>query len=82
MSNMKKRMKTAKKNMERAVYPLKIQAIRSRAQAQRFYVYMPMPLAAALGICGGEDVQWELIDRSELRLVRTKTTPPKTKQNF
>ena len=32
-----------------ASYPLKIQAIRSKGQNLRFYIYLPMPLAAALG---------------------------------
>ena len=53
-----------------ASYPLKIQAIRSKGQNLRFYVYLPMPLAAALGVRGGEDVSWELLDRKELHLVR------------
>lgn len=66
-----------KKEIEIARYPLKIQAIRSSGQNQRFYVYLPMPLAAALGIKGGEEVEWELLDRRELHLVRKKT--PKLK---
>jgi hypothetical protein len=65
-----------------ASYPLRIQAIRSKGQNLRFYVYMPMPLAAALGIKGGEDVQWELLDRRELRLVRCDPGTPKTKRPF
>jgi hypothetical protein len=67
---------------QRATYPLRIQAIRSKGQNLRFYVYLPMPLAAALGIAGGEEVEWELLDRSELRLVRRNLTPPKAKRRF
>jgi len=63
------------KRVATASYPLKIQAIRSKGQNLRFYVYLPMPLAAALGIQGGEEVSWELLERKELHLVR-KTTPP------
>lgn len=63
-----------------ASYPLKIQAIRSKGQNLRFYVYLPMPLAAALGIQGGEEVSWELLERKELHLVRKSTTPPKAKR--
>jgi len=70
------------KTPEQAVYPLKIQAIRSMGQNLRFYVYLPMPLAAALGIVGGEQVEWELLDRRELRLVRRKATPQKAKRPF
>ena len=55
-------------------YPLKIQAIRSKGQQARLYVYFPLPLAAAIGLEAGEEVQWELLDRGELHLVRTK--PP------
>lgn len=67
---------------ERASYPLKIQAIRSKGQNLRFYVYLPMPLAAALGIDGGEEVEWELLDRRELRLVRQPRVLPTAKRPF
>jgi hypothetical protein len=59
-------------------YPLKIQAIRSKGQQARLYVYFPLPLAAAIGLEAGEEVQWELLDRGELHLVRTKTPPATT----
>ena len=55
-----------------AIYPLKIQAIRSKGQQARLYVYFPLPLAAAIGLQAGEEVQWELLDRAELHLVRTQ----------
>lgn len=51
-------------------YPLKVQAIRSKGQQPRLYVYFPLPLAAAIGLEAGEEVQWELLDRRELHLVR------------
>ena len=51
-------------------YSLKIQAIRSKGQQARLYVYFPLPLAAAIGLQAGEEVQWELLDRSELHLTR------------
>ena len=54
-------------------YPLKIQAIRSKNQQARLYVYFPLPLAAAIGLEAGEEVQWELLDRGELHLVRNQT---------
>ena len=53
-----------------AFYPLKIQAIRSKGQQARLYVYFPLPLAAAIGLQAGEEVQWELLDRGELHLLR------------
>ena len=66
----------------RATYPQKIQAIRSSGQNLRLYVYLPMSLAAALGIEGGEEVEWELLSRKELRLVRCKPKPSKNKRSF
>ena len=39
-----------------------------------------MPLAAALGIEGGEEVSWELLDRSELHLVRAAPPPAGAKK--
>lgn len=53
-------------------YPLKVQAIRSKGQQARLYVYFPLPLAAAIGVEAGEEVQWELLDRRELHLVRNR----------
>lgn len=63
-----------------AIYPLKIQAIRSKGQQARLYVYFPLPLAAAIGIEAGEQVQWELLDRGELHLVRRQTPPAAARQ--
>lgn len=59
-------------------YPLKIQAIRSQGQQPRLYVTFPLALAAAIGLEAGEAVQWELLDRGELHLVRPVVTPPST----
>ena len=44
-----------------AKYVLKVQAIRSKGQQPRLYVYFPLPLAAAIGLEAGEEVQWELL---------------------
>jgi len=60
-------------------YPLRVQAIRSRGQNPRLYVSFPLALAAAIGLEAGEEVQWELLDRGELHLVRPNTPPPSTK---
>lgn len=53
-----------------AKYPMKVQAIRSRKQSPRFYVNIPLPLAAALELVAGETVRWQLLSRRELRLLR------------
>jgi hypothetical protein len=59
-------------------YPLRVQAIRSRGQAPRLYISFPGALAAAIGLEPGEEVQWELLDRGELHLVRPNAAPPTT----
>ena len=61
-----------------AKYAIKVQAIRSKAQAPRFYVNFPLPLAAAIGLQAGETVEWELLDRAELHLVRPQAPPPRS----
>jgi hypothetical protein len=60
-----------------AQYEIKVQVIRSQKQAARFYVNIPLPLAAALDLEAGEAVQWQLLQRNELRLVRHKETAGK-----
>jgi len=62
-----------------AKYPLKVQAIRTKGTTPRLYVYFPLPLAAAIGLKAGERVQWELLDRSEVHLVRLDTSAPSTR---
>ncbi len=63
-----------------AKYELKVQAIRSKGQQARLYVYFPLPLAAAIGMEPGEMVQWELLDRGELHLVRRTVPKPEGRQ--
>lgn len=60
-------------------YPLRVQAIRTRGQAPRLYVTFPMALAAAIGLEPGDQVQWELLDRGELHLVRLQDPGPSAK---
>jgi hypothetical protein len=62
-----------------AEYAIKVQEIRSKGQAPRYYVSIPLPLAAALELAAGESVQWQLLSRSDLRLVRLD--PPKPKKS-
>ncbi len=62
-----------------AKYELHVQAIRTKGRAERLYVYLPIPLAAAIGLCAGEKVQWELLDRGELHLIREKVPQAKAK---
>ncbi len=66
--------------MRHTTYPIKVQASRSRGQQPRFYVSVPLALAAAIGLEVGETVQWELLDRGELHLVRPSVPPTTTRQ--
>ena len=61
-----------------AQYPITVQAIRSKGQKTRLYVYVPLPLAAAIGLEPGEAVQWTLLDRDTLQVKRHRRTPVKT----
>jgi len=61
-------------------YSLKVQAIRPQGQTPKLYVYFPIPLAAAIGLQPGEQVEWELLDRDELHLVRSQAPPPRARQ--
>lgn len=60
-------------------YPLRVQAIRSKGQTPRLYVSFPLALTAAIGLEPGDEVQWELLDRGELHLVRLTNSPPAAK---
>jgi hypothetical protein len=64
-----------------AQYAIKVQVIRPKQQAARFYVNIPLPLAAALDLAAGEPVQWQLLQRNELRLLRLKGGTQKRPEN-
>ena len=58
-----------------AIYAVKVQGIRAKGRKDRFYVVIPMPLAAAIGIESGEEVHWSLTDRDTLLLKRVNAKP-------
>ena len=60
-------------------FPVRVQAIRSRGTKPRLYLNVPLALAAAIGLEPGEDVEWELLDRQELHLVRPAAAPPRAR---
>lgn len=60
-----------------AQYPVKVQAIRSKGRTDRFYVFIPLPLAAAIGLMPGEEFQWSLTDRHTLSVHRLAPTRAK-----
>lgn len=59
---------------------MKVQVIRSKQRPPRFFVNVPLPLAAALDLAAGERVQWQLLARSDLRLLRLDAPPPTLKR--
>ena len=63
-----------------AQFEMKVQVIRSKGRATRLFVNVPLPLAAALDLQAGERVRWQLLARSELRLIRLE--PPSTKKRL
>lgn len=63
---------------KQAKYTVKVQSIRSKGQKERPYLFIPIPLAAAIGLEKGEEVEWELLGRDELHLVRPNPKKPST----
>lgn len=63
-----------------AEYVMKVQVIRSKQRQPRFFVNVPLPLAAALDLAAGELVQWQLLARSDLRLLRLAAPPATLKR--
>jgi hypothetical protein len=49
---------------------VKVQAILSKGRTDRFYAFIPLPLAAAIGLEAGEQGQWSLTDRNTLSVQR------------
>jgi hypothetical protein len=60
-----------------AEFEMKVQVIRSKGRATRLFVNVPLPLAAALDLQAGERVRWQLLARSDLRLIRLEPPPAK-----
>ena len=63
-----------------AEYVMRVQVIKSKKQPPRFYVNSPLPLAAALDLQASEEVQWQLVGRSDLRLLRLSAPVPKPRR--
>ena len=62
-----------------AKYSMKVQVIRAKGVAPRFYINIPLPLAAAIDLAAGEELQWQLLGRSDLRLRRVAAPPVPSK---
>jgi len=60
-----------------AEYEMKVRVIHSpQGRAARLFVNIPMPLAGALDIQAGERIRWQLLGRSDMRLVRLEAPSP------
>jgi hypothetical protein len=55
-------------------YPLRMQAIKSKIQKARLYVYIPVPLAAAMRIEHGDPVRWEYDGKELILIIKAKTS--------
>jgi hypothetical protein len=58
------------KSRKKTIVPLNVQSIRSGGQKQRPYVYLSAEFAEKTGLKGKNLVEWELVDRGRLRLVK------------
>lgn len=58
------------KSRKKAVVPLNVQSIRSGGQKRRPFVYFSAEFAEKTGLKGKNLVEWELVDRGRLRLVK------------
>ena len=58
---------------------MKVQVIRAKGVAPRFYINIPLPLAAAIDLAPGEEMQWQLLSRSDFRLRRPAAPTPHAK---
>jgi hypothetical protein len=55
-------------------YPTKVQCI-SRKASEQYYINFPLPMAQAFELAKGEEVEWTVVDKSNLILSR-KSAPP------
>jgi hypothetical protein len=59
-----------------AEFQMKVQVIRSKGQATRLFVNVPL-LAAALDLQAGEPGRWQPLDRAHRRLIRLAPPLPR-----
>lgn len=64
-------------DVKQVPFEMKLQVIRSQGRATRLFVNVPLALAAALDMQPGERLRWQLLDRSDLRLIRLEASAPK-----
>ena len=57
-------------------YHSKLQVIQRGGQNRQYYLICPAPLAAALELEKGEELEWVIKDRDTLEIRRVKATAP------
>ena len=58
---------------------LKVRVIKSKRRQPRFFINIPLPLAASLELEVGEQIQWQSLNRADLRLLRSAPPPKRQK---
>ena len=71
---------TVSTDSEQVPFEMKLQVIRSKGRATRLFVNVPLALAAALDMKPGERIRWQLLNRSDLRLIRLEAPEPKKRR--
>ena len=56
-------------------YLSKLQVIQRGAKNRQYYLICPAPLAAALDLEKGEELEWTLKDRNSFEIRRVKAAP-------
>ena len=56
-------------------YPTKVQLIERRRGTNQWYINFPTSIAEAMDFQKGEVVEWSVVDRGLLELVRRQTPP-------
>ena len=57
-------------------YLSKLQVIQRGGQSRQYYLICPAPLAAALELEKGEELEWVIKDRNTFEIRRAKTVSP------
>jgi len=61
-------------------YVTKVQVIERQNRTRQFYVILPAPLAEALEVEKGEEVEWVVEDKARLTVRRVGVAPGKGKR--
>jgi bifunctional DNA-binding transcriptional regulator/antitoxin component of YhaV-PrlF toxin-antitoxin module len=60
-------------------YLSKLQVIQRGAKNRQYYLICPAPLAAALELEKGEDLEWVIKDRNTFEIRRVKAASPRSR---